>query len=305
MTRPIAALLALPALLLATASFAQEAANPAPNPADAPPPDPLSQSPDAPAAPTVFDGDYITIGAGAAYGPGYEGSDSYVVYPVLGVQGRLLGFGISPRPAGVAVDLINEAKDSKVGFTLGPVVRTRLDRNSVKQIRDPVIQLLGTRNIAVETGATAGVSINRITNPYDSLSFGADVRWDIAGAHRGMVIQPTISYLTPLSTALAVVLSLSAEHVDDKYARYYYDVSAAGSRASGLPTYSAHSGWKSGTASLIAFYDLDGNLANGGFALVGGLSYSRLLGNFARSPIVSQRGAKDQLMIGAGIAFTF
>ena len=84
---------AIALLLTASPVFAQ----------DAPPPGPLSQSPDAPATPTIFDGDYLTVGAGGAYVPGYEGSDSYVVTPLLGFQGRLGGFTISPRPAG-AVD---------------------------------------------------------------------------------------------------------------------------------------------------------------------------------------------------------
>ncbi len=294
MNRFLPALLAPSALLLSSAALAQD---------QPPPADPLAQGPDAPAVPTVFDGDYLTIGAGYAYGPGYEGSDSYVAFPVLGVQGRLAGFTLSPRPAGLALDLINEGRDRKIGFNLGPVARARFDRN--KQVRDPAVLALGKRDVAIEVGGTAGISINRITNPYDSLSFGVDVRKDVGGAHDGTVIQPTISFLTPLAASTAVVFNISAEHVDDKYAHYYYDVTPAGSLASGLPTYTARAGWKNATTSLITMYDLDGNLANGGFALVGAVSYSRLLGNFARSPIVSLRGAKDQFLIGAGIAFTF
>lgn len=279
-------------LMIASPVYAQDA-----------PPDPLSQSPNAPAMPTVFDGDYLTVGAGAGYVPGYEGSDSYVVTPVLGLQGRLGGFTVSPRPAGAALDFVNEPANSKFSFSLGPVTRVRFDRT--KQIRDPAVSVLGVLKTAIEVGANAGFSINRITNPYDSLSFGADIRWDVNGAHKGTVIQPTITYLTPLAASFAVVLNLTAEHVDDDYAHYYYDVTPKGSVASGLPVYSARAGWKNAGASLVTFYDLDGNLANGGFALVGGLSYSRMLGNIAQSPIVAQRGSKNQFMMGAGIAYTF
>lgn len=280
-------------LLIAAPAFAQ----------DAPPPDPLSQSPDAPAAPTVFDGDYLTVGAGVAYGPGYEGSDSYVLFPVAGFQGSLGGIGISARPAGLALDLVKEREGAKVSFALGPVARARFDRT--RQIRDPAIYALGTRRMAIEVGGNAGVGLNRITNPYDSLTFGVDVRWDVGAAHKGAVVQPTISYLTPLSTRFAAVLSLTAEHVDDRYAHYYYDVTPAGSAASGMPAYSAHGGWKSAGVSLLTFYDLDGNLANGGFALVGGLSYSRMMGNIARSPIIAQRGSRSQFLLGGGVAYTF
>ncbi|MBO9581531.1 MAG: MipA/OmpV family protein [Sphingobium sp.] len=270
---------------------------------EAPPADPLSKSPDASATPTVFDGDYLTVGAGAAYGPAYEGSDSYVPFPVIGLQGSLGGLTISPRPAGLALDVVRDLPGSKVSFAFGPVARARFDRN--QQIHDPIVYALGRRGIAIEAGANAGISIGRLTNPYDSLSIGVDVRWDVADVHKGTVVQPTVSYLTPLSRAFAAVLSLTAEHVDGNYAHYYFDVTPSGSAATGLPVYSAHNGWKSAGLSLLTFYDLDHNLANGGFALVGGVSYSRMLGNVARSPIISVRGAKAQWLMGAGVAYTF
>ena len=46
---------------------------------------------------SVFDGDYVTIGAAGVYGPSYEGSDDQVFYPVPVLQGKLAGIGISPR----------------------------------------------------------------------------------------------------------------------------------------------------------------------------------------------------------------
>ncbi len=131
--------------------------------------------------PTVFDGDYLTVGAGAAYVPGYEGSDSYVVTPVLGLQGRLGGFTISPRPAGAAIDLVNEPSDAKIAFSLGPVTPCPL-RSHQADSRSWPSRRAASLKTAIEVGANAGFSINRITNPYDSLSFGADIRWDANGA---------------------------------------------------------------------------------------------------------------------------
>ncbi|MBN8831637.1 MAG: MipA/OmpV family protein [Sphingomonadales bacterium] len=277
--------LILPSLLIGSAALAQEA----------PPPPP--------ARPTIFDRDYLTVGAGAAYGPGYEGSDSYVVYPVAGFLGRIGGFTISPRPAGLAIDLIRDPRDARVSFTAGPVGRLRFDRS--RQIRDPAVAALGQLDTAIEIGGNVGISINRITNPYDSLSFGVDMRWDVNGAHRGRVIVPTISFLSPVSRAAGVALTVTAEHVDDNYANYYFGVTPAGRARSGLPVYDAHSGFKNASATLICAYDLNGDLTDGGFVLVAGLSYSRLLGNFATSPIVSLRGAKDQLISAVGLAYTF
>jgi len=294
MNRLLTAPAALAALLFSTTALAQD---------QPPPPDPLSQGPDDPAVPTAFDGDYLTVGVGATYGPGYEGSNSYVVSQIVGVMGRLGGITITPRPSGLAADFINDKQDAKVSFALGPVARFRFDRN--KQIRDPVVYALGTRDVAFEVGGTAGVSVNRLTNPYDTLSFSVDVRWDVAGAYKGNVIQPTVTYATPLSTGIAAALTLHAEHVDDKYAHYYFDVTPAGSAASGLPVYTARGGWKSAHATLVGFFDLDGDLTNGGFAVVTGFSYARMLGNIADSPVIAIRGDKDQFTFGGGLAYTF
>ena len=83
---------------------------------------------DGPQTATVFDGDYLTVGVGGFYGPSYEGSDDYVLFPAPVIQGRLLGVAITPRPGGVALDLIPDAKDAKVGFSFGPVANIRRDR---------------------------------------------------------------------------------------------------------------------------------------------------------------------------------
>jgi outer membrane scaffolding protein for murein synthesis (MipA/OmpV family) len=252
---------------------------------------------------SIFDGDYLTVGAGAAVGTAYEGSKDYVLFPAAAIAGRIGGITISPRPAGFALDVIDDPTTEKLNVQFGPVVRVRFDRN--RQITDPVVEALGKRDVAVEVGGNVGFSINRITNAYDSLTFSVDVRKDVAGAHEGWVIAPTATFQTPLSKASYVSLSVTAEHVDSKYARYYYSISPADNLATGLSVYDAHSGWKNAGVSLMGAYDLDGDLTNGGFAVFAGVIYARMLGNFERSPIVSERGSPNQFTGGLGIGYTF
>lgn len=252
---------------------------------------------------SIFDGDYLTIGGGAGYGPSYEGSDDYVIFPAAGVQGKLFGIEISPRPAGIALDLIPDAEDPKFGFSLGPVVRARFDRTS--NLKDPVIKALGKRDTAIEVGANAGFTAYKLLNAYDSLTISSDIRWDIAGAHKGRVIQPTITYLTPVSRGAAVGLSATAENVDDDYADYYFTITPADTLASGLPGFTATGGWKNFGLNLLGVYDLDANLLNGGFALYAGGGYSRLLEDAKRSPVTSIRGDADQWFGAIGIGYTF
>ena len=258
---------------------------------------------DGPQTDTVFDGDYLTVGVGGFYGPSYEGSDDYILFPAPVIQGNLKGVAITPRTGGVALDFIPDAKDAKVGFSLGPVANIRRDR--VTRIKDPVVRRLGKLDTAIEVGGNAGVTIYDLVTGYDSLTFSADARWDVAGAHKGMLWGPSVSYFTPVSKGAAINLAVSAEHIDDDYANYYFTVSPAGTVASGLPTFQARSGWKNVGINALVGVDFDGDLTNGGLAgfVTGG--YTKLLNDAKRTPLTSIRGDSDQWLVGAGLAFTF
>ncbi len=253
--------------------------------------------------PSVFDGDYLTVGIGVAAGPSYEGSDNYTISPLPVVLGSFGGIDFQPRGPGIAFDFIPDQKDAKVDFILGPVVRARFDRQN--SIKDPVVRSLGKLDFAVEVGPFAGVQVNRVLNPYDSLTAQVDVRWDVAGAHDGMVIYPSLTYFTPLSRGMVTSLSVSAEHVDDNYADYYFSISPAGSVASGLPTFTAQSGWKNVGVNSLTAIDLDGDVTNGGFSLIFLGSYSRILGDAKRSPVTSIRGSANQFFGAIGVGYTF
>lgn len=266
---------------------------------------PESPTPPSEAPRTIFDGDWMTLGAGAAYSSSYDGSDDYILSPLPFLQGRLGGVAINPRPTGVALDFIPDG-DSKVNFALG--VAARLNRNRVVQIEDEVVSAYGKLDTAIEVGPTAGVSFSGMLNPYDSLSVGTDVLWDVAGAHEGMTVSPSITYFTPVSRGMAVSLSLSARHVDDDYAAYYYSVPVAPPTvavADRLPVFAAEGGFDKAGANLLFGYDFDGDLTNGGLAgfVLGG--YSRMLGDAADTPFTSIRGSADQWFIGAGVGYTF
>ncbi|MEH6790551.1 MipA/OmpV family protein [Parasphingorhabdus sp.] len=263
----------------------------------------LAQPEPGPTERSVFDGDYLTAGVGVAYGPSYEGSDDYVVSPLPVVLGSFGGVDFQPRGPGIAFDVIPDRQDAKVDFIFGPVVRARFDRHN--SIKDPVVRSLGKLDFAVEVGPFAGVQVNRLLNPYDSLTAQVDVRWDVAGAHDGMVVFPSLTYFTPLSRGVAVSLSVNAEHVDDDYADYYFSVSPAGTAASGLPTFAAGGGWKNVGATLLTGVDLDGDITNGGFGLIFLGGYSRMLGDPKRSPVTSIRGSADQWFGAIGIGYTF
>jgi MipA family protein len=253
---------------------------------------------------TVFDGDWLIVGGGAVYGPSYDGSDDYVIDPVPAIQGKVFGIGINARNSGLSLDFINDG-GNKVSFAIGPSARLRSNR--AVHIKDPVVEQLGTLKRAIEVGGTVGISFNKLITGYDTLSFSVDGRVDINGSHGGVVINPSISYFTPLSKGIAVVLSADAEHADDKFMNYYFSVSPGGSLATGgvLPAYQARGGWRKIGGSAITAFDLDGDLTNGGLSVVAFGSYYREINDAEFSPIVSVRGSRHQWNGGLGLALTF
>ncbi len=262
------------------------------------------QTPD-PYEGSVFDGDWLTIGAGAVLNPSYDGSDDSVISPVPVVQGSLFGVSINPRPGGLALDPIPDG-DSGVNVILG--VAGKLNRNRASQIEDEVVAAYGELDTAIEVGPTVGLNFPGVLHQYDSLTVSTDVLWDVAGAHEGMTINPSVTYFTPVSRGAAVSFSLSARHVDDSYADYYYSVPVAPAAvppADRLPVFAAEGGFDKIGATVLIGVDFDGDLTNGGLAgfVLGG--YSKMQGDASDTPFTAIRGSDDQWLIGAGLGFTF
>jgi len=251
---------------------------------------------------SVYDGDWLSIGVGVSYGPSYDGSDDYVLSPLPVVQGSLGGVGISPRAGGVTLDLLRDPAKG-IGFDIGPSIRLRSNR--AQQIEDKVVRSLGKLDRAVEVGPHLGIKVSQLFSAYDTLSVGADVNWDVAGAHKGMVVTPSVTYFTPLSRGAAVALSFNAEYGDRKFADYYYSVTPAQSVASGLAPFSAGKGFTKAGVTLIGGIDLDGDLLNGGFAIILGAGYSRMLGDAKDSPFTAERGSPNQWLGAVGVGYTF
>lgn len=253
---------------------------------------------------TAFSGDFLIVGGGVAVVPSYEGSNDLIAIPAAGVAGRIHGIGINARSAGVALDVIDDASRSGgIGFSFGPVVRYRTNRSG--RIADDVVAKLGKLKGVVEAGVNVGIDAKRVFNPYDSLSFSVDLRWDVSGRGSGMIVSPGISYLTPLSKGIALGGAVTSDFIDSRYANYNFGISPGGSIASGLPAYTAHGGLKDVGIGAFTAFDLNGNFLDGGPAIGVGALYSRLFGSAAETPITSIRGSRSQLIFGAAASYTF
>ena len=245
--------------------------------------------------------DTFTIAGGAAFIPDYEGSDDYRIIPAAALRGRVSGISFFTRATYLYVDFIPRG-DGALEFDAGPIAGARLNRTG--KIKDNAADALPELDTAFEVGGFAGLTYHGLTNPYDALSVRLDVVKDVGDAHESTVITPTIEFGTPLSRRTYVGVSASADWVGGGYADYYFSIPPADSLASGLPVYDADGGFKSWRIGLLANQTLTGDLT-GGLSLFGTASYSRLSGDFKRSPIVDDRGSASQWLVAAGLAYTF
>lgn len=244
--------------------------------------------------------DSFTLAGGAGIAPDYEGSDDYRFIPVAAIRGQHKGISFSTRGTYLYVDVI--PRSGNVSFDVGPIVGVRLGNR--RKIEDNVVEDLPRLKRALEVGGFAGVSFHGLTNPYDSLGVRVDVLRDIGNAHESTVWSPNLEFSTPLSRTTYVGASIGAEFVGNRYADYYFGITPAGSLASGLPTYNPDGGMKNWKLGLLLNQSLSGDLLRG-FSLFGVGQYSRLVGDFADSPIVDDRGSASQWLGALGVAYTW
>lgn len=253
---------------------------------------------------TVFSGDWLTIGVGGALVPSYAGSDDYVVNPLPVVVGSIAGVGIRPRAGGLKLDFV-PAGDA-VDFDAG--VAARLRGNRAYHVDDPLVASLGRLDRAIEVGPSVGIGFGRVFNPFDRLTFGIDAAWDVNGAHGGYVVGPGVTYSTPLSRGIAASMALSAEWANSEFHDYYYAVTPAQSTTTGgalAPFAPDGGGFTRAGATVVAGFDLNGELADGGWAMFAIGGYSRMLGDARRTPFTSTLGSANQFIGGLGIGYTF
>jgi outer membrane protein len=248
----------------------------------------------------VSNRDTLTIGVGGAVLPDYEGSNDYRIIPAAAVRGQYHRIAFSTRGTYLLVDVIPQS--GKVDFDVGPIAGVRFDTR--RNIEDPVVKLLPRRNRAIELGAFAGVSVHGVTNPYDRLGFRIDVTHDVANAHQSTIFSPTAEFSTPLSRTTYASANVGVEFVSNKFADYYYTITPADTVASGLPTFNAGGGMKNWKAGLLLNQSITGDLLHG-LSVFGTGQYSRLVDDFKRSPIVSQRGSASQWLGALGLAYTW
>ncbi len=183
-------------------------------------------------------------------------------------------------------------------FELGPVINISFGRDS--SIEPRRVRLLGEIDDAYEAGAFAAYNFADVLKDGDVLRLSLQGLQDVSDTHDGTIGEFAASYRMRISERLAMTATSSVSFADDDYADTYFSVSANGARISGLPAAKVEGGTKDGALSLSVNYDF-----NARWSLFGFVKASRLIGDFADSPIVELEGDKNQFSAGLGLGWRF
>jgi MipA family protein len=246
------------------------------------------------ASPSIFD-DGLRIGLGGGAAPDYFGSNDYQFLPLPYFSYKHEGFGLASSQFGVEADVL-----PFLGFDGGPIVRYNSGRKNVK---DDFVDLLPEVDGTLEVGAyvSGGIPLSDASSGTPNiLTARIEGTKGVSGGHDGSLFTGTLGLITPLSNDLTLISNVSASYMSKSYADSFFDISAAGSAASGLASYNAGAGFRDVGLGLTANYNLTGNLSL--FALG---RYNRIVGDAAKSPIVRDRGSANQFLAGAGLIYYF
>ncbi len=245
--------------------------------------------------------DRLTLVVGAAVASDYEGSNDYILAPVAGATGRFRGHAIVWQGNSLGVDLVPEYRGTKFKFIAAPFINLNLNRTGTSH--DPVVALIGKSGIAAESGIVLGFNRTGIlTSRFNSLTVQVSMAHDLGSVYKSFIVSPSVAYTAPLSKSVLVSASAGFDVVGAGYARHYFGVDHDASASSGLPYYRPSGGVKSAGFGLGGAVSLNGDLRKG-FAVGAKLGYQRLLGDFAKSPIVANRGNSNQFSVTIGLAY--
>lgn len=242
-------------------------------------------------APTYFP-DFVALGYGAV--PDYIGSDDYVtgVAPAFNLA---LG---SNRFLNLTGNYLTYNVSADSNWLFGPAALYRFGRDS--DIDDPVVSLMQEIEDTVEIGAFLRYEIVDESNLRDRWSFGGHIGFDVGGEHEGYVISASTRRWLPVGRYGALGLAAALTYGSDDYTDTYFSVSPTDAALSGLPLFDAGGGLRDARVMAVFVHPLSRNWLAGA-----GLSYSRIMGDAADSPVVDMRGDPDQFIYGLGIGYTW
>jgi outer membrane protein len=231
---------------------------------------------------------------GAISIPEFEGSADMTALPLIAGE---LRWGnnryVALEGNGGRINLVDHER-----FEFGPAMSITFGRDN--EIESLKVRRLGEIDDAFDAGLFAAYNTPSPLRDGDMIRLSAQIMGDTSDVHEGSWGDISASYRARVSDRLGVTLSTTVSYADDDYASTYFSVTPAGAARSGLRATIVEGGLKDVSLGLTAMYELTDR-----WSLFGIAEYSRLVGDFADSPVVAVEGDKNQLTLGVGFGWKF
>jgi outer membrane protein len=229
------------------------------------------------------------VGLGVGAIPDYEGSEDYDIVPVPFVRGQKGAYYGQLYGLHLTSNLLNSPN-----WRLGPSLNYRRGYDNVK---NNDVDRLQDREASVELGikggydAIVGASLIRLS---------VEVLGDVSGGHNGYLIDPRISYSTPIVPRLSGTLGGGLTYASNGYMNHYFQVDRDEERRTGLRKSSVNGGVKDFDLTGRLDYEITPNWSVGGQ-----LTYKLMVGDAAESSVVDEAGEENQFIAILGFAYSW
>lgn len=190
------------------------------------------------------------------------------------------------------VNLINDEN-----WSAGPVALYRFGRYDVD---DRIVNRMDTINDTVELGAFVDYSIFDEENPLRRVDFGAYAEGDVGGVYNGWIAGVSVNGMYPIVRFLTATGGVSTTWASEGFNETYFGVDGDDANVTGLKSYHPGNGMRDVRGYFGLIFHLSENWHIGGGAM-----YSRLVGQAADSPVVTERGSANQWVWGSGVIYSW
>jgi len=218
-----------------------------------------------------------TVGLAVVAGHEYMGSDERRTRAYPAIDYRWANGWFAGTTNGIGYNFSRQA-----GVQYGLRMTADFGRD---ESRSPVLRGLGDVDARAELGAFYNLQPTANTFVTSSLRYGSGQGRD------GLLIDVGAGVTAPLSPAWRVGAGVAATWANAEYTQSYFGVDAAQSARSGLGLYQASAGVRDVRVSVSATYAISPRAS-----ATAGLSFSRLQGDAANSPIVRDRAGVNGVL---------
>jgi len=235
------------------------------------------------------------VGVGIGGVPDYQGSNDYMVggAPFFRLTLPKTEYYLRLIATDLQANIINHP-----WLRLGPAINYRFGRND--DIEDKVVKHMKEIDGTIEAGAFVGIELVDKDNPRQRFISQVEFLSDAGGEYNGYNISLSASYWLPVSKPVDIMIGGGINYASDNYMKTYFGVDSEDSARTGLDKYKAEAAFYTARVNTAAVLHLSES-----WHLAAGVQWRPLLSEAADSPIVEDRGEKNQWIYGLGAAYSW